>query len=969
MGLLVLGALELLGGDGEHLPTGGRRQETLLGLLAANPNRVISADRLAAFLWTDGMPYEPAAALHSQVSRLRRRLAPADLRVVRQSQGYLLAAGPEQLDSLRFERLVRDTQVEGSDPHELQGAMAAVLALWRGPAFIGLRHVAPLRQAALRLTEQKLSWLERVTGQLLRGDDPAPVIEGVRAILAEAPFREQAQLLLMAALDQAGRTAEAVEAYHAYRTALAQETGLDPPPAVTSVYLRLIAEPTQPAQPDLAEPTSRALALAAAPVPVTAIVGRERAADDVLELLRRGNRLVTLTGLGGVGKTRLALEVLHGRWLRGNRGDAAFVDLCKVRAADDVPDAVARALGVRLVGDDPVADLAAAIGPQRLLLVVDNFEPVLSAGALVADLLSRCVGVTVLATSRVPLELPGEVEYLVGPLAVPEMTDDAATLLANPAVGLFLDRVADRAALLGNSPDAAVQKVARVCRELDGMPLALELAAAATRFRSMDEVVDALLAAPGSALDALEAAIRWSFDRADPAAQRVFLRVCTFCSAFDPAAAQAVTEAPPTDLEPALNRLVSLGLLTLRHDDGRIRYSVPNLLAAYADRWLLTPADRAAADLAHLRYHVELCGRPAWLDDEMLQRIDERYPDYVRALRVAIAQPLDAQLDPPTIADLGTAMVLYWLWQESMHVALQWLDRLDERLGATPALAARLSVLRALVCREQGRPDEAVRLLDRSREAIDEASDPDWMLTLYGVRAAIADDAGDSVAVIQAAEAAVRLARRSVPRRLPEVLGMLAIGYSSAEDHERAARAAHDALDLLADVPSAALRAATRINATQALTEAGEAVVALAVLQGAASELATVPAGFSGDDLPLGWALVATGEHAAALGTFRGFLRQAAPAEQLRWDAEALCGCACALLGVGQPRVAALVLGGAERMLERLELRLSPWIRRRLDDVYAAVTSQSEGAQLVRAGAQLGTPAIIRLALEPKTPS
>ncbi|MFD0743613.1 BTAD domain-containing putative transcriptional regulator [Phytohabitans flavus] len=356
MRLSVLGPVELLGPEGLPVPLGGRRQVALAALLAAEAGKVIAASRLIELLWPEQPPRGPGPALHNQVFRLRRTLSATGLRVERRDPGYLLLG---DLDAVAFERLARDKSIDEAPPAQVPALLDAALGLWRGEPFLGLHDIPPLRHEAGRLVELKLSLVERAAARLIGAGDPLTAVPYLRRAVLEAPLRERTRILLIRAVAAGGDVSAAQEQFHEYRTRCAAETGLDPSPAVEAEYRRLLrgpvdASPVAEEEPEAAVP--QPLAVTPVPEPVSPIVGREADVDDLAQLVGRGHRLVTLTGPGGVGKTRLAVEVATRKW----GGDCAFVDLSTVTAPEDVPTAFARGLGISVASDDPVTDLGAA---------------------------------------------------------------------------------------------------------------------------------------------------------------------------------------------------------------------------------------------------------------------------------------------------------------------------------------------------------------------------------------------------------------------------------------------------------------------------------------------------------------------------------------------------------------------------------------------------------------------------------
>ncbi len=499
----VLGPLEVTDAAGRPVHVGGQRVRALLILLALDAGRVVSARSLIERLWPDERPADAANALQSLVSRLRVTLRQAGLPagVLESSAvGYRLAAAAEAVDSLAFEAQARAGRqaLASGDATAAALLLREALACWRGPALADVVGEEFAAVPAARLAELRdAALLDRIEADLALGEAGPVLIGELRELIAADPLAERPTALLMRALAATGRQAEALAVYQRTRGLLADSLGVDPSPQLDQAYLAVLRQEVPAATALVAAHPVDPAPVDAAPVrrggawyQPTSFVGRDTDVVGVLKQLA-AERLVTLTGPGGVGKTRLAAEaagrLADSAWFAGS---AWFAELAPVTEPSEVPYAVLDALGLRerslgLRGSDGAADpldrLCGALAARDAVLILDNCEHLIdAAAALAARLLADCPGVRVLATSREPLGIGGETLYPVGPLRAPPAVLRAAgtDVLASsyPAVRLFADRAA---AVLpsftltsGNEAD-----VARICRALDGMPLAIELAA------------------------------------------------------------------------------------------------------------------------------------------------------------------------------------------------------------------------------------------------------------------------------------------------------------------------------------------------------------------------------------------------------------------------------------------------------------------------------------------------------------
>lgn len=528
----LLGALQVRDREGRQVPVGGRRARMLVVMLALEAGHVVPVSSLISRLWPDGLTGDAANALQSLVSRLRGRLRAAgvdDGVIESAAGGYRLAIAPGAVDALAFESLARDgaLALAVGDPSKAAALLDEALGTWRGAALAGVAEEEFAVRPAARLEELRdAAILDRIEACLALGDGTG-VLSEVRAMVAADPLAERPRALLMRALYADGRQAEALQVYQQAREALGDQLGVDPSPQLEEVYLGVLRQTLTSAPraaPAIGGPAAGDAGAreAGAPPgwpratnlrePLTSFVGRDADVERVLELLEN-DRLVTLTGPGGVGKTRLASEaaaVLAARLPPGPGGTPAgvwLVELAPVSCAPDVPYAVLDALGLRdgMLGGadrgrradsaDPAGRLASALGARSALLVLDNCEHVVGAAATLAHtLLAECPAVRILATSREPLAIGGERLWSVTPLPVPPSSGKgltAAEIGAYPAVRLLLDRASAAQAGL-ELTTASAGRLASICRMLDGMPLAIELAAPRLRTLSPAQLAERL---------------------------------------------------------------------------------------------------------------------------------------------------------------------------------------------------------------------------------------------------------------------------------------------------------------------------------------------------------------------------------------------------------------------------------------------------------------------------------------------
>jgi predicted ATPase/DNA-binding SARP family transcriptional activator len=593
----LLGRLEVQA-DGTDLTPARPKQRALLTLLLLRAGEVVAIDDLVEALWSGRPPPSAQTALHGHISALRKRLGVE--RIETHPPGYrLVLADGDVLDTHRFERLVDSARAEG--PPARSEKLREALGLFRGEALSDVRDEGIAAAEAARLEELRLAVVEdRVEADLALGRH-AEVVPELERLVADNPLRERLRAQLMLALYGAGRQADALQSFQDARAILVEELGIDPSPALQRLERQILNH-----DPELTPAKRRVTTRVDLPVPSSSLIGRDREVREVTGLLGRSDvRVVTLTGTGGTGKTRLAVEVAYNLVDRFADG-VVFVGLASLQDPDLVLTTAAQALG-----ETPESDLGRQLRSRELLLVFDNFEHVLDAAPSLADITATAPGVKLLVTSRAPLRLSAERVYPVSPLETPEDGEVFELLVRRASVALFEARAQ------AVRPDFAVtpanaSSVADLCTGLDGLPLAIELAAtrigalppAALRQR-LDHRLKLLV---GGARDAperhrtLRATIDWSYRLLEPAEQRLFVRLAAFSGGCTIEAAARVCE--DGDVVDGLASLTDKGLLRPEGTDEEPRFSMLETIREYALERLEASGEAAAVRTRHARYFL-----------------------------------------------------------------------------------------------------------------------------------------------------------------------------------------------------------------------------------------------------------------------------------------------------------------------------------------------------------------------------
>lgn len=693
MKICLLGPLDVTADDAAPLALGGVRLRMLLARLALEGGRPVSVDALVDGLWGEQPPADAGNALQALVSRLRKALRGAGT-VDSVAGGYRVTVDADDVDAHRFEALAAQGRRElaAGRPAQAASTLADALALWRGPALTDVLDAPFARPAATRLDDLRTAAAEDRFDAELRMGRYADILADLESAGAERPLSERTAALRMRALSAAGRNADALGVYEEMRGRLDDELGVDPSAELKAVHLALLRGELEqpPARPE-ATPAPNRL-----PARLTSFVGRDAELDEVAALLA-DSRLVTLVGPGGAGKTRLALEAVT-RHRAHRRGRVWFVPLAGVGTPDQLADAVHAALSTGSVTSGGGGQAGGGAGVDRVtevldvgetVLVLDNCEHLVEASAdLAHELLERLPHLRILATSREPLAITGEALCHLGPLGVPTGAPELAEAADSAAVRLFTDRASG--VRPGFALDAStVDPVVEICRRLDGLPLALELAAAKLRSMSVGQIARRLddrfrLLTSGSrtALPrqrTLLALVEWSWDLLDEPERILARRLSVFPGGATVAALEAVCSdetLPADDVLYVLGSLVEKSLLetslldTSGDADGEQRYRMSETVRAFAAGRLAEAeaeaapvpggdagartADRFAAYFLALAEHHE----PALRTGEQLSSLalfDAEHDNLVSALRGAF-EARDAALASRFVR------ALFWYW-------------------------------------------------------------------------------------------------------------------------------------------------------------------------------------------------------------------------------------------------------------------------------------------------------------------
>jgi predicted ATPase/DNA-binding SARP family transcriptional activator len=814
----ILGPLEVVEGD-RRVPVSGTRERALLAILLIHAGEVVSADRLIDELWGSDLPANPSNALQVVVSRVRRALEVAGAapqpgeRLTTRKPGYVLHVDPDELDAARFGQLVEQArQIAATDQPRRVSLLERALSLWRGPALAEFALEEFAREEIARLEEARITAVEMKSAAELSLGRHAELVGQLKALVGSHPLRERLRGLLMLALYRSGRQGEALRVFQEGRKALVDELGVDPGPELQELHQQILLQAASLA----AAPQSAVAPLSNLPAQVTSFVGRHDELKEVRKLLAR-SRLVTLIGAGGCGKTRLAIEAASaaggdfpdGVWLAELEAvnDAALVPAA-LAAAVGIPEGAS--LGVSGEKSRPLMDrLIDYLRGKEALVVLDNCEHLIEACAQVAGgVLRSAPKVRFLATSRERFGVGGEALLPVPPLGVPGPRQTSLEQLAqSDAVRLFVDRATAVQPAFTLDADTA-PAVCHICRRLDGIPLALELAAARVRIlppaeiaARLDDRLSLLTSGSRGALPrhrTLRAAIDWSYDLASAQERELFGRLSVFVGGFTLAAAVEVCAdqgAEESDVLDLLARLVDQSLV-IPGDGGNARFRMLETLRGYAGQRL---TESGTADRLRRR-HAEYLLRLAELAEPQLRGHGQ--PVWLRRLeaeRDNISVAIDWALhhDPEMAVRLSSALAYFWLiGRHRSEVRRRLAEAVDTARQVSPASRARALAWAAQLACVEGRLAEAAAQAQEAYELSTEVGDPWWVAMsemILGLARGLHGEIGQAGEFLEEARARFE----EMGGEWGAALSTMLLGYVStfAAQHERAVALAHQGLE------------------------------------------------------------------------------------------------------------------------------------------------------------------------------
>jgi predicted ATPase/DNA-binding SARP family transcriptional activator len=896
--------------DGPPLTVKGKKPRALLAVLLLRRNEPVPTELLIEDLWGDKAPATAANTLQVYVSQARKIVGD---RVSRDGSAYRLRVEPGELDAEHFERLADegDAALHRRSFREAADLLAEALRLWRGPALADLRYESFAQGEIARLEELRLVANEnRIEADLGLGRHDQAIGE-LEALIAEHPARERLRSLHMLALYRAGRQADALDAYQAARQTLLDDLGLEPGPELRELEQAILRQDESLSR--------RPLPQSNVPVPASTLVGRRRELDEVTSALRGPSRVLTLTGPGGSGKTRLAIEAAN--VLADELADGAFfVALDAIRDPALLLPAIAEAVGVKESGDRSLPEsLAERLSGRQALLVIDNFEQLADAAPVLSEVLEAAPGLSFLVTSRSALRISGEQEYPLDPLGLED------------AVALFVERArgADPRFALTDENTSAVEEI---CGRLDGLPLAVELAAARTKLLPPD----AMLALLNERLDllsrgarnfperhrALRDTVAWSYELLGPDEKTLFTQLSVFGGGFTLESAVAVCDA-------SLDGVATLLDDSLLERDGE-RFRMLETIREYALEQLAAEQEPDDVKRRHAEHFLKLAeSDPVPEQAAWLARMDAERDNF----REALAWSLDTR-EASLGLRLAAALWEFWWVRGYLAEGRGWLDEaLVRGRTAPPELRARALHAAGSLATRQGDYEAAADLFEESLgmwEELDDSAGTARSLLSLGT---VAAEQGDQERAIELSERAAQLYEESGDQR-GHALAISNLGGIALErgEYSKAASLSEQAYGLFETLEDSEGMAFALVNQ--------------------------------------GFAALSQKEHDKAIELLRQALRRLAELEFRDVIGYCFEGLAAVLAFTGRPGEAARLLGAAEALRESLGVGLAPAEQTTHDETVEAVRGaltedRFEGAW--RQGRELPLDDAIAYALEEET--
>jgi predicted ATPase/DNA-binding SARP family transcriptional activator len=905
----VLGPVEVVL-EGPPLSVKGKKPRALLALLILRRNEPVPTEVLIEDLWGDKAPATAANTLQVYVSQLRKIVGD---RLTRDGSAYRLRIDSGELDAERFEQLAEegDAVLRRRSFREAAELLGEALSLWRGPALADLRYESFAQGETARLDELRLVANEnRIEADLGLGRHDQ-VIGELEALIAEQPLRERLRSLQMLAFYRAGRQADALEAYQAARQTLLDELGLEPGPELRELEQAILRQDEALSR--------RPLPQSNVPVPASTLVGRRRELDEVTSTLRGPTRVLTLTGPGGSGKTRLAIEAAN--LLAGELADGAFfVALDAIRDPALLLPAIAEAVAVRESGDKSLPEsLAERLSGRQALLLIDNFEQLAEAAPALSEILEAAPGLSFLVTSRSALRVSGEQEYPLDPLA-PE-----------DAVALFVERAkgADPRFSLTDENAAAVEEI---CGRLDRLPLAVELAAARTKLLPPD----AMLAMLDESLDllsrgardlperhrALRETVAWSYDLLGPDEKTLFAQLAVFGGGFTLESSVAVCDA-------SLDGVATLLDDSLLERDGP-RFKMLETIREYALERLAAEQEADHVRRRHAEHFLKLAeSDPVPEQAAWLARMDAERDNF----REALAWSLDTR---EASLGLRLAAALWEFWWVRGHLAegRGWLhEALTRGRSAAPELRARALHAAGSLATRQGDYEAAAALFEESLAIWEELSDPPGTARSLLSLGTVAAEQGDQERAIELSERAAELYDESGDQR-GHALAISNLGGIALErgEYAKAASLSEQAYGLFETLEDSEGMAFALVNQ--------------------------------------GFAALSQKQHDRAIELLRQALRRLAELEFRDVIGYCFEGLAAVLAFTKRAEEAARLLGAAEALRESLGVGLAPAEQTTHDETVEAVRGALDEERFTRAwrqGREMPLDDAIAYALEEET--